>query len=257
MVRHSRFTFLSQPLSSIDENEESHRPDFPISGELLKRRYPIRALRYWWLDWAVRMELDELDRQTTIVDIGCDRGTIKRFILPSENARWIGLDIDINREGIELAKYDELVQCDFDKGLPLPDHSVDIAICSHVLEHLPRPEFAFHEIARIVRPGGLLLVGVPIAPKLIAKHREKTFAKELKAGTRHLGQHIHVFWRKRLRLMAESNGFAVELSTGTSIIRKKGSFLEDYGAWVRLNQFAAAMFPPIGQELCMKLRRVS
>ncbi len=257
MGKDSRFTFVFQPLSPIDENEETHRRDFPFSGELLKRRYPIRAMRYWWLDWAVRAELDRLGRQATIVDVGCDRGIIKRFIRPSENARWIGLDIDINREGIEFAKYDELVQCDFDEGLPLPDASVDIAICSHVLEHLLRPEFAIQEIARIVRPGGLLLVGVPIAPKFIAKRREKTFAEELKAGTRHLGQHIHVFWGKRLRQMAESNGFAVDLSTGTAIIRKKGSFLEDHAAWVRLNQFAAAMFPPIGQELCMKLRKAA
>lgn len=215
----------------------------------------MRALRYWWLDAAVQEELKRIDGAAKIVDVGCDRGIIKRFIRPRQGVRWIGLDIDTNREGIGLAKYDELLQCDFDEGLPLPDSSVDIAICSHVLEHLPRPEFTLGEIVRILRPGGMLLVGVPTAPRFIARLRERQFARQLKAGTRTRGQHIHVFWGKRLRRLAEQAGLQVEFSSGTSIIRKKGSRLENYAAWIRLNQIGAALFPSVGQELCMQLRK--
>ena len=89
----------------------------------------------------------------------------------------------------------------------------------------------------------------------MAKLREKQFAKQLANGTRVMGQHIHVFWDKRLRKLAQGSGFDVEYSTGTSLIRKKGSKLEDYAAWIRFNQVVAAMFPGIGQELCMQLRK--
>ncbi|HKP71198.1 MAG TPA: class I SAM-dependent methyltransferase [Pyrinomonadaceae bacterium] len=255
--QYGRFRFVHEPLDSIDKNEETHRPDFPFSAELLKRRYPVRALRYWWLARVIDEEVKRLDHPPVIVDVGCDRGIIKRFIAPIEGSEWIGLDMDINRPGVELANYDRRIEADFDEGLPVDNELADIAICSHVLEHLPRPEFTMREIQRILKPGGLLLVGVPTLPKFMAKLREKQFAKQLANGSRVMGQHIHVFWEKRLRKLAESAGFEVEFSSGTSLIRKRGSKLEDYAAWIRFNQAVAAMFPGIGQELCMQLRKPS
>ncbi len=252
---YGRFRFVREPLDSIDKNEETHRPDFPFSGELNKRRYPVRALRYWWLNLVIHEEAERLEHSPVIADIGCDTGIIKRFILPVEDSRWIGLDIITDRPGLETARYDELHRCDFDEGVPLADASVDIAIFSHVLEHLPRPEFAMAEVFRILKPGGLLLVGVPTAPKFIARLRERVFAKQLANGSRVPGQHIHVFDSGRLADLAKRTGFKIEYLTGTSLIRKKGSKLEDYAAWIRFNQIVAAMFPSLGQELCMQLRK--
>jgi SAM-dependent methyltransferase len=251
---YSRFRFARSPLDAFDRNEETHKPDFPFAGELNRRRYPVRALRYWWLNLVIHEEAKRIDHPV-IVDVGCDTGIIKRFILPVEGSRWIGLDIITDRPGLETARYDELYKCDLDEGVPMPDASVDIAIFSHVLEHLPRPEFTLGEVFRILKPGGLLLLGVPTAPKFIGKLRERQFANQLKSGKRIRGQHIHVFWRRRLRRLAEHAGFRMEFSSGTALIRKKGSKLEDYAAWIRINQIGAALFPSLGQELCMQLRK--
>lgn len=252
---YGRFRFVREPLDSIDKNEATHRADFPFSGELNKRRYPVRALRYWWLNLVIHEETTRLDHPPVIADIGCDTGIIKRFILPIEGARWIGLDIITDRSGLASAGYDELHKCDFDKGFSLPGSSVDVAIFSHVLEHLPRPEFTMSEVFRIVKPGGLVLLGVPTAPKFVGKLRERQFAKQLASGKRVAGQHIHVFWKERLRDVAEGAGFNVEFCSGTSLVRKKGSKLEDYASWIRFNQIGAALFPSLGQELCMQLRK--
>lgn len=254
-ARYGRFRFVSAPLSSIDNNEETRREDFPFSQELLKRRYPVRALRYWWLSLVIQEEVSKLGHPPAIVDVGCDRGIIKRFIPPVKEAYWIGLDIDIDREGIGLAQYDELIQCDFDKAIPVPEASVDIAICSHVLEHLPRPGFTVGEIKKMLKPGGLLLVGVPTGPKFVTAIRERQFASQLKSGKRKMGQHIHMFSHQRLRNLMKDNGLEVEYSTGTALIRKKGSRLENYAAWIRFNQIGAALFPALGQELCMQIRK--
>ncbi len=253
--KYSRFRFARGPLASVYENEETRRPDFPLHEEMSKRRFPVRILRYWWLNLVIHEEAKKLGRPLTIVDVGSDRGTIKRLISPIDGAKWIGLDIDISREGIELAKYDELVKCDFDAGLALPDGVADIVICSHVLEHLPRPEFTMAEINRIMKPGGMLLVGVPVTLKLFAKIREYQFGKQLKAGTRTKWQHVRVYWKKRLESLARNSGFEVEFSSGTAIIRKKGSRLEDHAGWIRINQVFAALFPAMGQEICMQLRK--
>ncbi len=48
--------------------------------------------------------------------------------------------------------------------LPLPDDSVDLMICYHVLEHVPDDASAMAEIARVVRPGGVAIVQVPHRP---------------------------------------------------------------------------------------------
>jgi SAM-dependent methyltransferase len=45
--------------------------------------------------------------------------------------------------------------------LPFPDDTFDRVICSEVLEHIPDDEGAMAEIARVLRPGGVLAATVP------------------------------------------------------------------------------------------------
>jgi SAM-dependent methyltransferase len=45
--------------------------------------------------------------------------------------------------------------------LPLRTASVDVVVCTEVLEHLPDPRAAAQEIARVVRPGGVVLMTTP------------------------------------------------------------------------------------------------
>ncbi|MFO0892544.1 MAG: methyltransferase domain-containing protein [Isosphaeraceae bacterium] len=53
------------------------------------------------------------------------------------------------------------IECDLTRRLPFDDEAFDTVILSDVLEHIPQPEFVWHEIARILRPGGRLLMNVP------------------------------------------------------------------------------------------------
>lgn len=45
--------------------------------------------------------------------------------------------------------------------IPEPDASFDAVLCTEVLEHLPDPVRALNEIARLLRPGGTLIVTAP------------------------------------------------------------------------------------------------
>ncbi|MCK4838619.1 MAG: methyltransferase domain-containing protein, partial [Desulfobulbaceae bacterium] len=240
---------------------ELRKKSFPLDEKTKNTKYPIRALRYWWVLSAINEELEKLDSPPTIADIGCDRALFKRLLPDIEGGKVIGLDLgkslEINKEDLDLAGYDEVKPCNLDEGIPLPDASIDIAINLHVMEHLPRPEFSISEIARVLRPGGLLLLGFPVLPKPFAHIREKQFAKQFAEGARILGQHQHAFWPSRARKLVEDAGLEVEFMIGTYFIRKRGAFWENSAVWMRVNQLWGAMFPSLSQELCIKVRKPS
>ncbi len=53
------------------------------------------------------------------------------------------------------------VHCDLNHEVPLPSACADTVLATDVLEHLYRPEAFLAECARLLRPGGKLLLGVP------------------------------------------------------------------------------------------------
>ena len=58
----------------------------------------------------------------------------------------------LNIQGVDLRLGDLL-------HLPLRDGEVDAAVANMVLHHLAEPAAVFHEIARVLRPGGVVVVG--------------------------------------------------------------------------------------------------
>ena len=51
-------------------------------------------------------------------------------------------------------------------SIPVPDASFDVILCTEVLEHVPRPIEALHEMVRITRPGGRLFLTAPLGSGL-------------------------------------------------------------------------------------------
>jgi SAM-dependent methyltransferase len=49
------------------------------------------------------------------------------------------------------------------EALPFPARTFDLILCTWVIEHLPEPRAAFQEIARVLKPGGHLLLLTPNA----------------------------------------------------------------------------------------------
>lgn len=99
---------------------------------------------------AIRGSVDYIGGQ--VLDIGCGHRPYEEW-LPKSVTCYIGLDY----EAIDASPHlvgDAL-------RLPFLDASFDTIISMQTLEHLPNPFQSFSEIARVLRPGGKLILTAP------------------------------------------------------------------------------------------------
>jgi SAM-dependent methyltransferase len=85
-------------------------------------------------------------------------GSFSHFILPPQSSPVV-LDID-RGQLMRNATGAPGILGDVQQ-LPIASTSCSMVVCFNVLEHLQRPELAIDEMVRILRPGGLLLLGFP------------------------------------------------------------------------------------------------
>jgi SAM-dependent methyltransferase len=84
--------------------------------------------------------------------------------------------------------------------LPLPDSQFDLAICTQVLQYIAEPSRVIHEIYRVLRPGGVLLLSVPSA---CATDSSTECWRFLPEGLRHLLARF-----TRVKVVAEGSSVA-------------------------------------------------
>jgi ArsR family transcriptional regulator len=115
-----------------------------------------------WVGWS-RALLHLLPRCSVVADVGCGEGGIA-LELARRAARVIGIDSDPAmlaraRAAVAEAGVDnvELIEGDLE-SMTLEDDSVDLCLFSQVLHHAADPASAIREGARVLRPGGLLLI---------------------------------------------------------------------------------------------------
>lgn len=100
------------------------------------------------------------------LDAGAGRGPYSLFAAPLYRKIFLyeysAEELEIACKHIGYLKNIETKQVDLTK-IPLPDASVDIAVCSEVLEHIPHEYRAMAELMRVMHPGGKLLLSMPNA----------------------------------------------------------------------------------------------
>ena len=89
-----------------------------------------------------------------VLDLGCGVGHSHRLLAPRQT---VGVDIDAEA----LAGQDrQTVQADM-RDLPFADASFASVICVHAIEHIPDPERAVVEAARVLEAGGVAVFVTP------------------------------------------------------------------------------------------------
>jgi SAM-dependent methyltransferase len=148
-------------------------PALPASGDAAGRFGP-EAYADWrasWLgdatealeqDLVLRLAGDVSGRR--VLDVGCGDGSLAAVFRQKGAASVAGCDIDpkmIMRARARTAQQDAAIAYAIADAqrLPFRSESFDIVTIVTVLAFLSRPECALAEIARVLRPGGRLVIG--------------------------------------------------------------------------------------------------
>ena len=101
-----------------------------------------------------------------LIDVGCGTGNGLIIFHETFGISGVGVDIsngmlDVARAKIEERKLPIKVHKIDEEHLPFDDNSFDAGINFEVLEHTPHPEQLLRELARVVKPGGAVVVTTP------------------------------------------------------------------------------------------------
>lgn len=100
-----------------------------------------------------------------VLDVGCGSALVADRIRDMD-ATYVGFDFGGHHIEYAAKKYaditDRNLRTAFARGdaqlIPFADKSVDVVVLSEVIEHLLQPELAVWEIARVLKPGGVLVM---------------------------------------------------------------------------------------------------
>ncbi len=238
-------------------NAEAHEyrtDEYGVDGELLEAVAYHRKLAKSWEQRYRKRSFQA--RQAVLVeclqardlagcswlDAGCGTGTLSR-LLAERGCRVLG--VDAAKEMVEAADQlaqsgDGSVQLKFERvetiaRLPLVSNSCDGVLCSSVLEYVSDVDACLKEFARVLRPGGVLLVSVP---------NRHSIVRRTQAGCHRLGKWLGRKWVAFLdysRNQYSANQFERILATQGFCSERVVAFGSPLPKWAQRSQYGGSL----------------
>jgi 2-polyprenyl-3-methyl-5-hydroxy-6-metoxy-1,4-benzoquinol methylase len=190
----------------------------------------------------------------TLLDVGCGNG---KYLLQMQQLGWSVKGVEFNEKAVGLCRSNELdvfqgdlLQANFSSNC------FDAITAHHLIEHLPNPVEVIAEMARILKPGGQLLIRTPNTNSLARSwFRNNWFADEVP-------RHLVLFNPASLTRLAETSGLQVEHITALPrgklllysldyIVGKKGRSLKKFkpARWLAGLYYPLARISGRGDEI--------
>jgi SAM-dependent methyltransferase len=173
------------------------------------RQFQELEERHWWFRGRRSVYLGLLrhhlrgQRPARALDLGCGVGGFLPGLAGLAQAVFPG---DLSRAALVCCRergFGRGVVCD-GYALPYADQSFDLVCLFDAIEHVEDDARALREVARVLRPGGLVVVSVPAYPLLYANNDR-------------VAQHRRRYTRRSLRAVLEQAELALERNTHANV----------------------------------------
>ncbi len=196
-----------------------------------------------WYYQALHRQIETMMRKHAplnakrILDAGCGTGGLMKR-LQSRFPGWVWQGVDSSAVACELARERagvEVLEATLTE-LPLPAEHFTAVVSADVIYHIDDDQKALNEMARVLEPGGIMIVNVPAYRWLWSYHDEAVHSKR-RYGRRELREKLKLAGLECITL-THSNMFLLPLI----VLRRKiwpapasGSDVQSFPAW--LNSF--------------------
>lgn len=160
--------------------------------------------------------LKAIGRGRRVLDLGCRGGRVSLAIAGANNDV-IGVELNEAAARVARAKGLRVVVADVEKTLPFPDGMFDAVHAGRLLEHVYDTRFVLSEAARVLAPGGVLVLSVANLGSL--RNRMRVLAGGTIAGLGaypedHFGDRIRLFNLPKLRELCRAAGLRIQVARG-------------------------------------------
>lgn len=172
--------------------------------------------------------LSRIGRGQRVLDVGCLGGQLSRLIMRQGNEV---VAVEANPRAAEAARRRGVPVkiADVDSGLPFEAASFDFVHAGEVLEYLFDTRFFFAEAARVLRPGGALLLTTPNLNSWENRLRVVAGAYLDGAGAYpedRFGDRVRVFNVGKVRELCAQSGFSIAELRGVTALESRGRLLD-------------------------------
>jgi SAM-dependent methyltransferase len=177
----------------VTDEESPER--FDPANDAGKLVHSEHIARYWWAS--------QVTAGVDVLDAGCGTGYGTAILAGTTPAKLLAVDLDqdaVERTRTSVGDAAEVSRADL-RELPLDDDTVDVVVCFEVIEHLEHRDEALRELARVLRPGGVLLISSPNRnryppgnPHHVYEYTPEEFEQELGGRFAHVRVHRQHAW---------------------------------------------------------------
>jgi SAM-dependent methyltransferase len=98
-----------------------------------------------------------------VLEVGCGSGDTLAYLQASGRCRWTcGVELFPEAADTARGRLDEVYEANIEQmELPIAPSSLDVVLCLDVLEHLIDPWTTASRLARLLKPGGVLIASIP------------------------------------------------------------------------------------------------